>query len=58
MTLVEARIPGVLLVCHAAGAQIVTTVAGTDFSFPSGRLAVVNAYFPGAVQRRLKPAHK
>jgi trimeric autotransporter adhesin len=35
--------PVVLLICHASSAQIITTVAGTDYSFPSGSLAAVNA---------------
>jgi trimeric autotransporter adhesin len=43
MKLVNTRFLVVLLVCHAAVAQIITTIAGTDFSFPSGSLAAVNA---------------
>jgi uncharacterized protein (TIGR03437 family) len=43
MKIVNARLLGVLLVCHAAAAQIITTVAGTDFSFPSGSLGAVSA---------------
>src|SRR5580658_1291136 len=37
------RFLGAVLVCHAAAAQIITTVAGTDYSFPSGSLTAVNA---------------
>jgi hypothetical protein len=48
MKLANTRLLGVLLVCHAAAAQIITTVAGTNYSFPyrsvaSGSLAAVNA---------------
>jgi hypothetical protein len=53
MRLVTERLLVVLLVCQAlvcqalfcqtAAAQIITTIAGTDFSFPSGSLAAVNA---------------
>jgi hypothetical protein len=39
----NARYLGLLLICHAATAQIITTVAGTDWSFPTGSLAAVNA---------------
>ncbi len=32
-----------LLVCHAVSAQVITTIAGTDFHFPTGSLSAVNA---------------
>ena len=37
------RLLGVLLLCRAAAAQIITTVAGTDWSFPTGSIEAVNA---------------
>jgi trimeric autotransporter adhesin len=43
MKLMNMRLSVVLLVCHAAAAQIITTVAGTSYTFPSGSIPAVNA---------------
>jgi uncharacterized protein (TIGR03437 family) len=43
MKMLNLRLLGVLLLCHAAAAQIITTVAGTGYSFPFGSLTAVNA---------------
>jgi trimeric autotransporter adhesin len=43
MKAVNARLLGVLLLCHAAAAQIITTVAGTDWHFPAQTLPALNA---------------
>ena len=48
MKLMNTRLPVALLVCHAAVAQVITTVAGTNYSFPSGSIPAVDAPF-GAV---------
>jgi trimeric autotransporter adhesin len=42
MKLLNTRL-GVLLVCHAAAAQVITTFAGTSFSFPSQPLLAIEA---------------
>jgi hypothetical protein len=38
-----ALLGGVLLLAQSAHSQIITTVAGTDFAFPAGNIAAVNA---------------
>jgi hypothetical protein len=42
MKLLNTRLE-VLLVCHAAAAQVITTFAGTTFSFPSQPLLAIEA---------------
>jgi trimeric autotransporter adhesin len=56
MKVVNTRLLGVLLVCHAAAAQIITTVAGTGYSFPAGGPTAVNAPLGPANSVAVDPA--
>ncbi len=47
MTLAKNILAAVLLACEAAPAQIITTIVGTDWSFPTGQLTAANAPLGG-----------